>query len=145
MTMRQILNIRFPQTSLHLGPSSSFSRPSIARPEAPLFQEGNLKTCPWSPHHTAHGGEEDRLLKFLTIVYPTIKPAVELVTPLPSSPPGDRTYSYQPVKYPPDVSQLHSRGICYCGPENEAWIRLVGISQVDKNTSCFLGVWMEVG
>ena len=115
MTMRQMLNIRSPQTSLHLGPSSSFSRPSIARPEAPLVQEGHLKTCPCSPHHTAHGGEEERLLKFLTIVYPTIKPAVELVTPLPSSPPGDRTYSYQPVKYPPDVSQLHSRDICYCG------------------------------
>ena len=30
-------------------------------------------------------------------------------------------------------------------PENEAGIRLVGISQVDKNTSCLLGGWMEVG
>ena len=30
-------------------------------------------------------------------------------------------------------------------PENEAGIRLVGISQVDKNTSCLLGCWMEVG
>ena len=113
--MRQSSRIRSPQTSLHLGQSSSFSTPSIGRPEAPLVQEGNLKTCPCSPHHTAHGGEEERLLKFLTIVYPTIKPAVELVTPLPSRPPGDRTYSYQPVKYPPDVSQLHSRDICYCG------------------------------
>ena len=84
MTMRQRSRIRSPQTSLHLGQSSSFSRPSIGRPEAPLVQEGNLKTCPYSPHHTAHGGEE-RLLKFLTIVYPTNKPAVELVTPLPSS------------------------------------------------------------
>ena len=30
-------------------------------------------------------------------------------------------------------------------PENEAGIWLVGISQVDKNTSCLLGCWMEVG
>ena len=30
-------------------------------------------------------------------------------------------------------------------PMNEAGIRLVGISQVDKNTSCLLGCWMEVG
>ena len=110
--MRQILNIRFPQTSLHLGPSSSFSRPSIARPEAPLVQEGNLKTCPWSPHRTAHGGEEERLLKFLTIVDPTNKPAVELVTPHLSSTPLDTTYPYQRVKYAPDISQLHSQEIC---------------------------------
>ena len=108
MTMRQSSRIRSPQTSLHLGQSSSFSRPSIGRPEAPLVQEGHLKTCPRSPHHTAHGGEE-RLLKVLTIVYPTNKPAVELVTPLPSSTPLDRTYTYQPVKYPADISQLHSR------------------------------------
>ena len=101
-------NILSPKTSLHLGQSSSFSTPSIGRPEAPLVQEGNLKTCPRSPHHTAHGGEE-RLLKFLTIVYPTNKPAVELVTPLPSRTPLDRTYTYQPVKYPADISQLHSR------------------------------------
>ena len=30
-------------------------------------------------------------------------------------------------------------------PEKEAGICLVGISQVDKNTSCLLGCWMEVG
>ena len=119
-TLQQGLNdngteftILSPKTSLHLG-QSFFSRPSIGRPEAPLVQEGNLKTCPRSPHHTAHGGEE-RLLKFLTIVYPTNKPAVELLTPLPSSTPVDRTLSYQPVKYPPDISQLHSWEICYCG------------------------------
>ena len=115
MTMGQRSSIRSPKTSLHLGQSSSCSTPSIGRPEAPLVQEGNLKTCPWSPHHRAHGGEEERLLKFLTIVYPTNKPAVELVTPLPSSTPLDRTSSDQPVKYPPDISQLHSREICYCG------------------------------
>ena len=91
------------------------SRPSLGRPEAPLIQGRNFKTCPCSPHHTAHGGEEEGLLKFLTIVYPTNKPAVELVTPLPSSTPLDWTYSYQPVKYPPDISQLRSREICYCG------------------------------
>ena len=115
MTMGQSSRIRSLKTSLHLGQSSSFSRPSIGRPEAPLIQEGNLKTCQRSPHHRAHGGEEERLLKFLTVVYPTNKPAVELVTPLPSSTPLDRTYSYQPVKYPPDISQLHSWEICYCG------------------------------
>ena len=68
MTMRHSSRIRSPQTSLHLGQSSSFSRPSIGRPEAPLVQERNLKTCPCSPHHTAHGGEEERLLKFLIYV-----------------------------------------------------------------------------
>ena len=115
MTMGQSARIRSPQTSLHLGQFSSFSRPSIGRPEAPLVQEGNLKTCPWSPHRTAHGGEEERLLKFLTIVFPTNKPAVKLVSPLPSSSPVDRTYAYQPGKYPPDRSQLHSWEICYCG------------------------------
>jgi len=46
MTMRQSSRIRSPQTSLHLGQSSSFSRPSIGRPEAPLVQERNLKSCP---------------------------------------------------------------------------------------------------
>ena len=96
MTMRQSSRIRSPQTSLHLGQFSSFSSPSIGRPEAPILREGNLKTCTYSLHHTAHGGEEEGLLKFLTIVYPTIKPVVELVTPLPSSTPVDRTYSYQP-------------------------------------------------
>ena len=30
-------------------------------------------------------------------------------------------------------------------PENEAGIGLVDISQVDQNTSCLLGCWMEVG
>jgi len=78
--------------------SSSFSGPSSGRPEAPLLQEGNLKTCPWSPLHRAHGGEEERLLKFQIFVYSTNKPAVELVTPLPSSTPVDRTYNIQPLK-----------------------------------------------
>ena len=110
--MGQSARIRSPKSSLHLGQSSSFSRPSNGRPEAPLVQEGNLKTCPWSPHRTAHGGEEERLLKFLTIVDPTNKPAVELVTPLLSSTPLDKTYPYQRVKYAPDISQLHSQEIC---------------------------------
>ena len=45
MTMGQRSSIRSPKTSLHLGQSSSCSTPSIGRPEAPLVQEGNLKTC----------------------------------------------------------------------------------------------------
>ena len=85
-----------PSNQFPFGTILLLSRPSIGRPEAPLVQEGNLKTCTYSLHHTAHGGEEEGLLKFLTIVYPTIKPVVELVTPLPSSTPVDRTYSYQP-------------------------------------------------
>ena len=42
----QSARIRSPKTSLHLRQSSSFSRPSIGRPEAPLVQERNLRTCP---------------------------------------------------------------------------------------------------
>jgi len=87
--MRKSSRIRSPKTSLHLGQSSSFSRPSIGWPEAPLVQEGNFKTCPCSPHHMAHAGEEERLLKVLTIVYPTNKPALELVTQRPFNTPLD--------------------------------------------------------
>ena len=29
--------------------------------------------------------------------------------------PVRQDYPYQPVNYPPDLSQLHSREICYCG------------------------------
>ena len=48
MTMRQSSRIRSPQTSLHLGQFSSFSRPSIGRPEAPL-----IKSEPSRPAHGA--------------------------------------------------------------------------------------------
>jgi len=46
--MGQSSRIRSPTTSLHLGPSSSFSRPSIGRPEAPL-----IKSEPSRPAHGA--------------------------------------------------------------------------------------------
>ena len=115
MTMGQSSRIRSPQTSLHLGQSSSFSRPSIGRPEAPLVQERYLKSCPRGALTTGLTEDNKRDSLNSTTVYPTNKPAVELVTPLPSSTPLDRTYSYQPVKYPPDISQLHSWEICYCG------------------------------
>ena len=53
--------------------------------QRPLSTKSESSRPLCSPHHKAHGGEEERLLKFLSILSPTNKPAVELVTPLPSS------------------------------------------------------------
>jgi len=46
------------KNSLQLGKFSPFSRPSTGRPEAPLVQEGNLRSCPCS--HTTQLTEEKK-------------------------------------------------------------------------------------
>ena len=115
MTMRQSSRIRSPQTSLHLGQSSSFSRPSIGRPEAPLVQERNLKSCPRGALSTGltEDNKRDSINSWQLCTPQTARSGTSHPTSIQH--PIRQVYTYQPVKYPPDISQLHSPEICYCG------------------------------
>ena len=66
LTMGQSKRIPSPQTTLWFGQSSSFSKPSIGRPESPLLQVENIKTLFIKP--SPQGSQRKRTTSFLPLL-----------------------------------------------------------------------------
>ena len=83
--------------------------PWLPGPDSPLLQEGNLKTVQLKPSPQGSWRvRREKLLSFQTILDTTNQLAVPLVITLTASTQIDRACVFPFVKYPPEISQLHS-------------------------------------
>ena len=89
-------------------PHSSLD-PLLSGQDSPRLQDETSRPASVILNTGSYKITRETLLNFLTILDTTNKFSVALINTLTASTQRDRACAYQPVKNPPEISQLHSR------------------------------------